>query len=180
MNKKGFTLIEILITLSIFSVVILISMDIFLRSFASQRRIIEMQNVQREGFYAMEIMSREIRMARFVESQSSDETESINEDSSFYFNNYEDDVVEFCRSDDSGLCTDDDTGDYIAYGIPSNPSKGLILSSDVKVENLKFYVSANELGNKQPIVTIVLTLASSKSSGVKIDMQTAVAMRIYN
>ena len=60
-KQKGFTLLEILISISIFTASILMITQIFLKINEGQRNIIAAQNVQESMKYAFEVMSKEIR-----------------------------------------------------------------------------------------------------------------------
>jgi len=171
MKNRGFTLIEMLVTLSIFSVVVLLTMNTFLSSFASQKRLIEMQSVQREGSYIMETLSREIRMATEM-------TDYDNNDSSITFKNYSGEDVIYCRADEDASCSDADNGDYFAYG-PDAGNMEIMNSSDIVVDSLRFYVPTIS-PNNQPIIVVAMTISSAKDPSVSMTLQTSVSTRIYN
>ncbi len=62
-SQKGFTLLEIMVALSIFTVALLLTTDIFQRIIEGQRNAIASINVQENFRYALEIMGKEIRNA---------------------------------------------------------------------------------------------------------------------
>ncbi|MDD3190433.1 MAG: type II secretion system protein [Candidatus Pacebacteria bacterium] len=172
MKNKGFTLIEMLVTLSIFSVVVLLTLNTFLSSFVSQKKLIEMQSVQREGSYLMETLSREIRMATEM-------TNYENNDSSIRFKNHSGEDVIYCRADEDASCSDTDDGDYFAYG-PDVDNMEIMNSSDIVIDNLRFYVPSLISSTNQPIVIVAMTISSAKDPSVSMTIQTSVSTRIYN
>lgn len=166
MNNKGFTLIEMLVALAIFSIVIVLVLGAFVHSFASQKKIIEMQVVQREGAYLMETLSREIRMASAIDASQLGTTGH-----SVAFNNHNNVLTTYCRANASGGC--DAAGDFFA-------SNGEIMSSsEIKITNLIFNVSEDIPPKRQPLIIVSMTLQSVNDPEAKIILQTSVAMRIY-
>jgi prepilin-type N-terminal cleavage/methylation domain-containing protein len=170
MKNQGFTLIEIAVSLSIFAILITLTMGAFLRGFYLQKKVIEMQAVQREAAYLMEIVSREIRTASDV-----DAGQAQNTDSSLTISNHEGDSLIFCRSSVEGVCTNNNTGEYFAMGQVGAMS--VINASDIKVNRLIFYTSS--FTNQQPLVTISMELQSRKDPTVVMSLQSSVAMRLY-
>ena len=170
MKNKGFTLIETLVALAIFGVLIVVIMRVFAGGFASQRRILEMQAVQRDGAYIMEVISREIRMAQNV-----DTTESYigYSQPQMTFIDHTGNPITYCRALVSGVCNP--AGDYFAMGVK------IVNSDDAIVKNLTFSYtnSADVYARAEPMVTVNLEMQSKGDANVKIDMQSSVAMRLY-
>jgi prepilin-type N-terminal cleavage/methylation domain-containing protein len=63
-NNRGFSLIEMIVAVSVFSFLVVIISDMFLSMLNSQRRSISIQNTQESMRYAFEVMSKEIRHAQ--------------------------------------------------------------------------------------------------------------------
>lgn len=63
MNKKGFTLIELIIAIAIFVVVTSLVVSLLMTSLKGQKKVIAIQNVQDNARYLMEFMAKEIRMS---------------------------------------------------------------------------------------------------------------------
>lgn len=61
-KKNGFTLIETIVTLAIFSALVLAITGIAMSVIEGQRKAFVLQNIQETGRHVLEIMSREIRM----------------------------------------------------------------------------------------------------------------------
>jgi len=62
--QKGITLIELLVAITIFSLIISVILGIFISTMRTQKRILDYQEVLNQANYAIEYMSRAIRMAR--------------------------------------------------------------------------------------------------------------------
>lgn len=164
-GNNGFTLLEILIAIGIFSMVISVAVGIFVRSSGSQKKIIELSDTQREASYLMETVSRELRMATAINSdQENNNTHEIE------FTNYENIPIKYCRADASGVC--DSNGDYFAR------DGEVINTSGIKIENLIFYTSKT-FTNVQPVVTIVMKIKSTGRYGTELLLQNSIAMRLY-
>lgn len=63
-QNRGFTLVEILITVAILTSVFSIVSSLFFSAVQSQRRSLALQDLLKEVSYAMEYMSRQLRMAQ--------------------------------------------------------------------------------------------------------------------
>ncbi|MFH1207284.1 MAG: prepilin-type N-terminal cleavage/methylation domain-containing protein [Patescibacteria group bacterium] len=63
-NKKGFTLIEMIIALSIFVLILLIATNVFVIINRSQRKVAAAQKIQDDVRYMMEVMAQDIRLGR--------------------------------------------------------------------------------------------------------------------
>ena len=63
-KNKGFTLIELIVVLAIFSMVILVMLGIFVSLVQSQRKAIAIQDTQEISRYLLESMTKEIRMSK--------------------------------------------------------------------------------------------------------------------
>lgn len=166
MENKGYTLIEMLVAMALFSILIVMVMNTFMRGFYFQKRIVEMQALQREEAYLTETMSREIRMATDINISQ----QALNGANTLVFTNNEGNATTYCLATSSGACSS--TGQYFAI------NGKVVNSTEINVKGLKFYTSQN-FAAKQPIVTIVLLLQSKKETGVETRLQTSVAMRLY-
>jgi prepilin-type N-terminal cleavage/methylation domain-containing protein len=63
-KKAGFTLVEMLVSLAIFSLVMGMALSVFVSAVKSQRRILAEQQLLDQTSYIMEYMSRSLRMAK--------------------------------------------------------------------------------------------------------------------
>lgn len=179
MNNRGFTLIEMLVALSIFSLVVTLVLNTFVHSFAAQKKVIEMQVVQREGAYLMESLSRDIRMATDLDDSERSDSGHVS-GSTLIFTNHGKKIVKYCLADSNAVCNTG--GNNIAFNT-TDPLTGVVTtgvmnSSEVQISNLVFSVSAAD--KTQPFITIYITLQSAKDPAVTVTMQTSVAMRLYS
>ena len=171
-DRSGFTLVEILVAVGIFSLVISVAVGIFVGGSGSQKKIVELSDTQREAGYLMETVSRELRMAIAIDpSQENNNTHEIE------FTNYENILIKYCRADSSGAC--DNGGDYFAR------DGEIINSSSIKITNLIFYVTDNfdglvPLGDKkQPVITVAMKVKSTGKYGTEFPLQNSIALRLY-
>ncbi len=63
--KKGFTLIEVLVAIAIFSIVVMIAAGAFTRALQTQREVAALISAQSNGSLTLEQMSREVRTGYF-------------------------------------------------------------------------------------------------------------------
>lgn len=63
-KNKGFTLIELMVSITLFAIIVGIIGSIFLTSLQGQRKAISFQGIFDQTSYLMEYMSRSLRMAR--------------------------------------------------------------------------------------------------------------------
>lgn len=71
-NENGFTLVEVLVTSFIFSIIALSVNTIFVQIINLQRRGFAIQKIQDNSFLVLEEMSRDIRVSRISDQESSD------------------------------------------------------------------------------------------------------------
>jgi prepilin-type N-terminal cleavage/methylation domain-containing protein len=64
MRNRGFTLVEIMVSMAIFSLVMSVAVGVFTISVKSQRRILAQQELLNQTSYVLEYMSRALRMAK--------------------------------------------------------------------------------------------------------------------
>lgn len=169
-DDGGYSLIELLVSISLFVVVISINSNIFLNAVRGQGKAITTQNVVDNSRYAMEVMAREIRVAR-VGSFSSDgiindiiftsgSQNRLNKSIRFYSNG-------------GRIMFDDDTTD-------GNPAKPITSFRNVNVTSLEFTIKNT---STQPRITISLKVESKGSSVQTRDsiiLQTTISPRELN
>lgn len=170
MKNKGFTLIEMLVAMAIFSILLVSVMNTFTRGFYYQKRILEMQTVEREEAYLMEMVSREIRMATAINVSQAGKNGS----SQLTFTDHIPASATYCLANcaTSGSCTCSDTGNSFSVG------GKMINSADVEITGLKFSTSQS-FTDTQPLITVTMQVRSKKDTGVSAVLQTSVAMRLY-
>lgn len=183
--NKGFTLIELMVALTIFLVVSLIAASIFLTAIKNQRQAFLTQNLQDNARYIIEAMGKEVRMSRIetfvAPNKAAEETNELeittfNVDPVAYPNGMK--VYYRFRNDDDGK-------PVIERSEVDNNNYQPINSGQVKVEG-KFYILKNipvppgPAGDLQPRVTIRLLLYPANASEPKVQVQNTITSRIYN
>jgi prepilin-type N-terminal cleavage/methylation domain-containing protein len=157
----GFTLIELVVAVAVFSSMITIISSIFINSVSSQRKNIGQQDVLDNARYILENMGRSIRQSVIISSDGSGSSLTIEHPTekriTYYLQNNQ--IIEM---------------------VEENPIA--LSSNNVYVSRLNFEVSGNDIDDKtQPRVTISLSLrnVSSKSNEQSyINLQTTITPRI--
>jgi prepilin-type N-terminal cleavage/methylation domain-containing protein len=181
-EEAGFTLMEVLISISLFVVIILSVTSIFKLSIDGQRSAIATQNVQESLKYFLEVTAKEMRMAQKNNGVCTDIPDDIifkiipSEPSDIlYFKNYYGECVRYFLADD---------GDNQRFKI-SRESNGetqsdFISPAKIVINNLNFVLN-DAVSTTQPMVTINLNANAIGSGQFKSDMtlQTSVTSRYY-
>ncbi|XOU94481.1 MAG: PilW family protein [Candidatus Kerfeldbacteria bacterium] len=107
LNNSGFTLIEMLIAISIFSLVLIVATNIYITINNSQRKVVTQQKIQDDIRFLFEAIAQEIRLG------------SINYD--FYENNNINLHTGLGGSDNSILAINSQSGDEIFFRRSSDP-----------------------------------------------------------
>ena len=165
-NKKGFTLVEVLVTVLIFTVVILIAAGIFASAIRAQRYNLAYQELLDQTSYVMEYMSRQIRMAKKATDNScipqDTNYHTISEDIKFI--DQDEKCTEFLI--DSGQLTERKEG---TTELP-------ITSPYLTVDDFDVTIDGDAAGdNEQPCVEISLKINGKEDTSIKI--QTTISQR---
>jgi len=167
---KGFTLIELLVSAAVFSVAMVIITGIFVAAVKTQKRIIETKKILGQVSYAVEYMSRSLRMAKKDTSGTCLSVSGLN-----YENIFGNSGIRFINS----LQDDDCQEFYLAGGQIKYLKEGQVLnltSLDINITALKFSLSGQDQNdNLQPFVTIYLE--ATPKNGAPISVQTSVSQR---
>jgi len=154
-NKKGFTLVELVVGVAIFSLVIMVVVSLFTVALRSQRKSIAIQNIQDNGRYLIGFMAKEVRMS---EIRTSDGEISV-----LYIHHLEhgDIAYEF-------------TGTQITRN--NEP----INSDEVEVQGIFYVDGGSGEDGEQPRVTIVMkvrTIGTKVEERAEINLQTTLSQR---
>ena len=167
-NKNGFTLVELIVAVFIFSVLVTIASGSFVSALSLQRRALNIKKVEENGRFILELMARELRVANPINTASND-----------------------CPSSGtSTLSFEHPVNGSVQYSLTANQVHRLIngvdtmiSNPDVEISQLVFCISGNTVNdNTQPRVTIILGLRSGGSSNAAatIDLQTTVSQRVLS
>lgn len=153
--RSGFTLIEVLVALSLFSIVITGVIGIFSSGMKGIWGAFGHQNIQDSARFIMESMSKEIRMST-IHTPNGGPYSSVN------ITNDEGETLDYSFAG----------GQIFRAGQALNPSSVQMTGS--------FYVQKS--GDLLPRVTVVIravNVSSQPSRQVQIDLQTTISSRVY-
>jgi len=185
-DKKGFTLMEVLVSVTLFSIIILSATNIFKLAIDAQRNAIATQNVQESLKYFLEVTAKEIRMAQKSEGICPqippDEiyfVEKITETKDkLYFKNFDGECVEYFLAAD---------GTSQRFQIKrqkgsSSIQEDFISPAKININDLHFYLDTGTMSSeKQPRITINLNANALDSEKFESSMtlQTSITSRYY-
>lgn len=159
-NKNGFTLIEFLVAIAIFSLLVSSAVFILSSTLKSQRKALALQQISDQTSYMLEYMSRTIRMAQpgtIKSAAGGVEFESYNGETVKFF--YEDGAIKQFKSGEAINLT----------------------SEDIEVTSAYFSITGIDTGDGlQPKVTIAITITSEGSKPeeqTEIRVQTTISQR---
>lgn len=169
---KGFTLIEIIVAVGVFSIILLISAGIFSGYTDNQRRAIDTQDLQESVRLSLEVMSRELRTA-YGES-------FVLANNALTFRNQNGNCVQYSLGEDKIMRSETENSDTDCDIASFSSSAESLTGKDIVVNALAFkpwpsFVEDENLLS-QGFVTIVLQ-ASTVDEQKTLNVQTTVASR---
>lgn len=182
-NKKGFTLVEVLVCIALFGIISVALINVFVASIKSQSRIIYSQELLEQSSYVLEYMNSKIRMAiKDVDGSCitiGGSTYNIyGGGSSIRFISYNAEISDYvCREFflENNLIKERSSTDTSSsnFGVAS-----VIASPSFKVNSLKFSIFGDSIGN-QPRVTTLINMHKEEQDGVtsKITIQSTASKR---
>ncbi len=177
--NKGYTLIEVLAAVVIFSLISGAALGIFALAIKIQKYSLASQQLLDQTGYAMEYMNRAIRMAKKNGGECSNMDIGKNYEETLVgrgikFVNYKGECLEFFQDDTDNQLKVNKWED----GIKIFDTVELI-SDDFEVTSLNFNISGDEPGdNSQPKVTIYMEIKGKNMSPLpKIKIQTTLSQR---
>lgn len=194
-KNSGFTLIETLVALAIFSTATMIALSIFISANTLQQKTIAIQKGQSDARYALELIARKIRLGeidyeyynQYYGGITSPMTELALRDSNGLPARFklENNIIKMCSSFSQAGLTN--TQSETCSGAWVN-----ITPDNIYINNLKFYIAPDEnplaldengayLAYDQGRVTIVLesTVNPNTSQSYSTHFQTTVSSRVY-
>ncbi len=198
-NKKGFTLLEMMVAIAIFTIIILAVVGIFKNSMEGQRSAVAAQNTQESMHYVFEVISKEIRLAK----ESNTECDSIitslgfpvttantklyhsaNGGKIFYFKNKDNECVAYyIENDTNGVPRFKVFRDDISDGF--NNTSFYITPDEINVNRFDFSINDNAIGvskSQQPRITINMQVEMNTSQNIHkqtLNIQTTLSSRYY-
>lgn len=207
-SARGFTLMEMLVALSVFSILVVAASDVFILASRAQRKALNMEALQTSARYSMEAMVREVRMgtldyAYYAERNAEAETTGpllgIPE-TDLAVTDRDGVRMVFFRSDievqdgSAQYCPDPTSVPCLLVKVGDEVTPAPLSPKGVRVRDAKFYLypekdpmtfdfaSSGYLINGQPAVTILLSLESTVGRAGEMDqfyLQTTAVSRAY-
>ena len=197
--NKGFTLIELMVSVTIFIVVMVIALGSLLSISEAERKAETLKTVMNNLNFGLESMARSIRIGTYYHCGSTgiiDEPQDCDITGQDYFafepvtgnpGDPDDQVV--YRLESGTICGEGSIGGFITVsknGGTINTFSALT-SREVNITNLTFYVVGSvpefidDNDNRQPKVTITMhgSIPSGASQTTEFSLQTSVTQRIY-
>ena len=169
-NEEGFTLVELLIAVSIFAMLSVIISGIYLAFSKSQARTKVSQSLLNDAQYILETVAKEIKNNEIVEIET--------------FGN--EDVYTLKKENGDLVAFEYDLGNLLSYGYDVDSEGWWIDLNDVddfKITYFNIYLNSDNLDeDEQPRVTISLRVDKTSTVAyekVFYNLQTTVSSRIY-
>ena len=162
-HEKGYTLIELMVSIGIFSIVVAMTSAMFMTSLKGQEKSYTSQNVADSARYAMEMMSREIRMGTGFSSNGA----YLQFTSTMPHRDGQ--TVKFWLDAGSGQIMFDDD-------IAALPLEAAITSLNVKVSSLSFLLDSVD-HERITIVMRVESVGTKEDVKTTMDLQTTISPR---
>lgn len=174
----GISLIEVIVSVLLFTIIIMSATEIFRLVIDGQRSAIASQNVQESLKYFLEVTAKELRMAKKnagicpgIDDNRIFATSTGELGDVLKFRNYYDECVSYSL--------DSDGESNQRFRIQRNANTDFISPSKVRIENLHFIISDTD--TVQPSVVINLRAWALSEAQIKSDMtiQTTITSRYY-
>lgn len=185
-NKNGYSLVEMIVAISIFSIIMTVATGIFLNFTRSQQNSIASQTVQESLKFVFGFMSKEIRSARGTHTGSpchnattayykvfNNENNNGNVGQALYFENKYSECVVYERVLD---------GAVNRIQVSRDGTSGFITPSDINVSRMDFYIADDEADDfhaTQARVVMVIEAEMNREPRQPISMQTTISSRYY-
>ena len=180
-KRLGFTLIEAMVSVAIFAILMTSAIDIFLSIIKSQRNTLSSKNAQEAVNYALEIMSKELRMAKVDDGYCGAPQEVyaiFNENGqpatpsgpTIKFRNYEGECVVYRLDNSAGRLV-----------IIRNGRQAYMTPADITISDLSFYLQHHDITIGQPQVTVrfIVSYFNTEAGQQTMQVQTSISSRSY-
>jgi prepilin-type N-terminal cleavage/methylation domain-containing protein len=183
-RTAGFTLIEMMVSVAIFSTVMTIALGALLAMSESDRKAQTLKSVINNLNFSLDAMSRSMRTGVNYHCDVSQGTVTVSRDcsstaaTSIAFLSSDNQTIKYCRGNGS---TCDAAGTAVLVS-KNGAAYAPVTATEVTITNLQFYVSGAESVALQPHVVILLsgTVPVSASQNSVFDLQTSVTQRLYD
>jgi len=177
-NKAGFSLMEMLLAISIFVIIMLSATRIFQLVVQGQRQAIAAYHVQENLKYFFEVMSKEVRMATMDTAGDCYPIDAVDqlytaETNNLYFKNYDGQCVHYFIANDNGVDR---------FKIERGLNSGYITTSNININSLKFDVKS-KTGTQAEQASVTVNLEAEaiapELDKSQMTLQTTITSRYY-
>ncbi len=155
-KRRGFTVIELMVAMSMFVVLIGVATGTFLETLRVQRIVTELSAANNNATQAIEQISREIRTGYSFEQSTPP------------------DILKFINYKNETIIYKMENSDKIARSNDGGSTWNAITAPEVKVKRFNVYVTTG--ANVMPRVTVVISIAGPKN--IDVDLQTTISSRV--
>lgn len=177
-NLKGFTLLETVVSIALFSISVLVILGTFAKIIQIQYEIYDTQALQNNARYLIEVLSKEARMAR-IDSAGS----CISSGKTFYANTEAGGISIFQFLNYRGECIKYEfKPEYKKIYKSINGGQNVsIVSSEVEIESAMFASADDISGGIQPKAAfrVLLNNPNYEEETKKLKIQTVISARVY-
>lgn len=183
-KQKGFTLIEILVSVAIFTTVMVIALGALLSMSESDRKAQTLKSVINNLNFTLDAMSRSMRTGVNYHCDTTVLPVTTPRDcastaaTSIAFLSAEGQTIRYCRGN-GDTCSTSGTAVLVSKGAGAYAP---LTASEVTITNLEFYVTGAGGATVQPHTIILLSgnVPVSASQNSTFDLQTSVTQRLYD
>lgn len=184
-DSKGFTLLELLVAIVVFSIITIAFIGLFISAMTQQRKILNLNNLLNSASYGLEYMDRSIRMARKDASANSDcvgvagykyNYSTSTPATVIRFLNYDNKCIEFSKQGDQLVVRRSTSTRRSELGVAE-----ALTPADSVVKSVSFNVSGDgQADQKQPKITINLIMDTKDTPPQELIFQTTICQRNPN
>jgi prepilin-type N-terminal cleavage/methylation domain-containing protein len=187
--KRGFTLIEMLVSVAIFSTVMAIALGALLSMSESDRKAQTLKSVINNLNFSLDDMSRTARTGRNYHCDlnvtnpaitvARDCDQSTAGATSFAFLSSDGQTVQYCRGTAPSTCDPAGTAILVSKG---GVTFAPLTSAEVVITSLQFYITGATTATLQPHIVVLLSgqVPVSASQISTFDLETSVTQRLYD
>jgi len=178
--NSGFSLIELVVAVSIFAIVITVIALFFNSSIVSQRRIVASQNLQDNVRYLIEFMAREIRMGSDFDVGTGATNLTLPQNINIFsrINFLGSDTLKFVNYKGESVTYSWDRNIYSSFYHLILRNGQPIISGDIEIEDFAFFITTDL---PHPRITVVVKAkmrgANKPEEAIPITVQTTISPR---
>lgn len=185
-NQKGFTYIELIVAVSIFSIIAVVIGSVFVLFSKAQAQTIIKEKLLSDGRHMLEIITKTIRNSKI--DFNSYQTPISNPVQDLFLSDEKNKITHFNVSNQN--CP---TGITKCLKLQNEYGNNLVSGYEINIENLDFYIqpkvdpfkiseNGEYLSNIQPQVTIILQISSKTNLSqepILLNLQTTISSKKY-